>query len=232
MSKTFFITTAIDYPNGAPHIGHAYEKVLTDVIARYRRLRGDTVYFLTGVDQHGQKMLQTAEKEGVNVATLAKRNTKKFLNLWDKLDLAFDGWAETTSDLHIQCVQRILTDLHDQGLIQLGPRSRHDAADVMQDVFVVAAERLGQLRDPARLKPWLFAILRNEVYRRTGRKRRSVATRALDLERMPDVRTLMRAAADGITAEDWSPRPNPRCDRCPVRLVCPAWPEGREAYRT
>ena len=56
----YFITTAIDYPNGLPHIGHAYEKVLADVIARYRRLRGDEVYFLTGVDQHGQKMQQTA----------------------------------------------------------------------------------------------------------------------------------------------------------------------------
>ena len=62
MSK-FFITTAIDYPNGIPHIGHAYEKVLADVIARYRRLCGDEVFFLTGVDQHGQKMQQTADRE-------------------------------------------------------------------------------------------------------------------------------------------------------------------------
>ena len=58
----FYITTAIDYTNGAPHIGHAYEKVLADVIARYRRLSGDEVYYLTGVDQHGQKVQQTAEK--------------------------------------------------------------------------------------------------------------------------------------------------------------------------
>ena len=80
----YFITTAIDYPNGLPHIGHAYEKVLADVIARYRRLRGDEVYFLTGVDQHGQKMQQTADREEVNVATLAQRNTRKFLSLWEK----------------------------------------------------------------------------------------------------------------------------------------------------
>ena len=78
MSQTYYITTAIDYPNGAPHIGHAYEKVFADVIARYRRLRGQQVYFLTGVDQHGQKMQETADKEGVNVATLAKRNKDKF----------------------------------------------------------------------------------------------------------------------------------------------------------
>ena len=84
MSK-FFITTAIDYPNGIPHIGHAYEKVLADVIARYRRLCGDEVFFLTGVDQHGQKMQQTADREGVNVVTLAQRNTRKFIALWEKL---------------------------------------------------------------------------------------------------------------------------------------------------
>ena len=64
MSQPLFITTAIDYTNGAPHIGHAYEKVLADAIARFQRLAGQTVYFLTGVDQHGQKVQQTAEKAG------------------------------------------------------------------------------------------------------------------------------------------------------------------------
>jgi methionyl-tRNA synthetase len=111
----FFLTTAIDYTNGSPHIGHAYEKVLADVIARYRRLRGDEVYFLTGVDQHGQKVQQTAEKEGVHPATYVKRTTKKFLNLWDKLGVKYDGWAETTDDRHKACVRQILTDLKDKG---------------------------------------------------------------------------------------------------------------------
>ena len=63
MASTFFITTAIDYTNSAPHIGHAYEKILADVIARYHRLKGDDVFFLTGVDQHGQKVQQSAAKE-------------------------------------------------------------------------------------------------------------------------------------------------------------------------
>ena len=83
-----FLTTAIDYPNGAPHIGHAYEKVLTDVLARYHRLQGEEVFFLTGVDQHGQKVFQTAEKQGVNVATLAKKNTKKFAKLLEALNIS------------------------------------------------------------------------------------------------------------------------------------------------
>ena len=113
----FYITTAIDYTNGAPHIGHAYEKVLADVITRYRRLSGKEAYFLTGVDQHGQKVQQTAEKEGVNPATFAKRNTKKFIKLWEKLDVQYDGWAETTDPRHKACVQKILARLHDEGLI-------------------------------------------------------------------------------------------------------------------
>ena len=80
----FYLTTAIDYTNGSPHIGHAYEKILTDVIARYRRLRGDEVYFLTGVDQHGQKVQQTAEKEGISPEEFVERTTEKFSALWGK----------------------------------------------------------------------------------------------------------------------------------------------------
>ena len=115
MSSSLLITTAIDYTNGAPHIGHAYEKVLADVLARYQRLCGRECYFLTGVDQHGQKVQQTAEKEGIHPATFAKKKTRLFLNLWKKLGVDYDGWAETTDDRHELCVQRILTALKDKG---------------------------------------------------------------------------------------------------------------------
>ena len=98
MPKTFFITTAIDYTNSPPHIGHAYEKVLADVIARYHRLKGDNVFFLTGVDQHGQKVQQSAAKAGVPPAEFVKEITQKFVDLWKKLDVKYDEWAETTSD--------------------------------------------------------------------------------------------------------------------------------------
>ncbi|NNM28905.1 MAG: methionine--tRNA ligase, partial [Akkermansiaceae bacterium] len=137
--KKYYITTAIDYPNGLPHIGHAYEKVFADIVARYRRLRGEEVYFLTGVDQHGQKMQHTAEAEGVNVATLAKRNTRKFLALWEKLGVEFDGWAETTSDLHKACVQRILSDLHDQG--QLYKKAYRGYYSVRQEQYLTEKDR-------------------------------------------------------------------------------------------
>ncbi|MCH2064371.1 MAG: class I tRNA ligase family protein [Roseibacillus sp.] len=135
----FFITTAIDYPNGIPHIGHAYEKVLADVIARYRRLCGDEVFFLTGVDQHGQKMLQTAEQEGVNVATLARRNTRKFLALWEKLGVNFDGWAETTDQDHKVCVQKILTSLHQEG--QLYKKAYKGFYSVRQEQYLTEKDR-------------------------------------------------------------------------------------------
>ena len=99
MPKTFFITTAIDYTNSAPHIGHAYEKVLADVIARYHRLKGENVFFLTGVDQHGQKVQQSAAKAGVPPAEFVKGITQKFVDLWKKLDVQYDDWAETTEPI-------------------------------------------------------------------------------------------------------------------------------------
>ncbi|MGB0992543.1 MAG: methionine--tRNA ligase [Akkermansiaceae bacterium] len=135
----FYITTAIDYPNGAPHIGHAYEKILTDVIIRYRRLAGDDAYFLTGVDQHGQKMQKTAEQEEVNVATLAKRNTNKFIALWKKVNVEYDGWAETTDERHKQCVQNILTRLHDEG--QLYKKAYKGFYSVRQEQYLTEKDR-------------------------------------------------------------------------------------------
>ncbi len=135
----FYLTTAIDYTNGSPHIGHAYEKVLADVITRYRRLRGDEAFFLTGVDQHGQKVQQTAEKEGVNPATFVKRTTKKFLNLWEKLGVQYDGWAETTDKRHMACVQAILASLKDQGQLYKHAHSGHYS--VRQEQFLSDRDR-------------------------------------------------------------------------------------------
>ncbi|MEP6811293.1 MAG: class I tRNA ligase family protein, partial [Chthoniobacterales bacterium] len=99
MSKMFYLTTAIDYTNGAPHIGHAYEKILADVIARYHRLKGEKVFYLTGVDQHGQKVQQSAEKAGVPPQQFVDQITAKFVALWEKLDVRYDRWAATTDPL-------------------------------------------------------------------------------------------------------------------------------------
>jgi methionyl-tRNA synthetase len=139
--RMFYLTTAIDYTNGSPHIGHAYEKVLADVIVRYRRLRGDEAFFLTGVDQHGQKVQQTAEKEGVNPATFVKRTTKRFSGLWEKLGVRYDGWAETIDPRHKTCVQGILTALRDQGQLYKKCHSGHYS--VRQEQFLTDRDRDG-----------------------------------------------------------------------------------------
>jgi len=115
--KTFYITTAIDYVNGSPHLGHAYEKVLTDVIARFRRLMGDRVYFLTGVDEHGQKVQQSARKRGIPPQQFVDEVSQEFRALCARLDISNDDFIRTTEDRHKRVVQRILQQLFDQGEI-------------------------------------------------------------------------------------------------------------------
>ncbi len=139
MPKEFFITTAIDYTNSPPHIGHAYEKVLADVIARYHRLKGDKVFFLTGVDQHGQKVQQSAAKAGVPPAEFVKEITQKFVDLWKKLDVKYDEWAETTSDRHKKVVQGILQRLFDAGQIYKDKQAGYYS--VRQEQFLTDKER-------------------------------------------------------------------------------------------
>jgi len=137
--KTSFITTAIDYTNSPPHIGHAYEKVLADVIARYHRLKGDKVFFLTGVDQHGQKVQQSAAKAGVPPADFVKGITQKFIDLWKKLDVKYDEWAETTDDRHKRVVRGILQRLFDEGQIYKDKQAGHYS--VRQEQFLTDKER-------------------------------------------------------------------------------------------
>jgi methionyl-tRNA synthetase len=139
MPKTFFITTAIYYTNSSPHVGHAYEMVLADVIARYHRLKGEEVFFLTGVDQHGQKVQQSAAKAGVAPAEFVKEITQKFVDLGRKLDVKYDEWAETTSDRHKKVVQGILKRLFDEGQIYKDKQSGYYS--VRQEQFLTDKER-------------------------------------------------------------------------------------------
>ena len=139
MPKTFFVTTAIDYTNSAPHIGHAYEKVLADVIARYHRLKGESVFFLTGVDQHGQKVQLSAAKEGVPPAKFVEGITQKFIDLWTKLDVRYDEWAATVEPRHKAVVQGLLQRLYDEGLIYKDKQSGYYS--VRQEQFLTDKER-------------------------------------------------------------------------------------------
>jgi methionyl-tRNA synthetase len=139
MAKTFFITTAIYYTNSSPHVGHAYEMVLADVIARYRRLKGENVFFLTGVDQHGQKVQQSAVKAGVPPAEFVKGITQKWLDLAKKLEVKNDEWAETTSDRHKKVVQGILQRLFDEQQIYKDKQAGYYS--VRQEQFLTDKER-------------------------------------------------------------------------------------------
>ena len=113
--------------------------MLADVIARYHRLKGENVFFLTGVDQHGQKVQQSAAKAGVPPAEFVKGITQKFIDLWKKLDVRYDEWAETTSDRHKKVVQGILQRLFDEGQIYKDKQSGYYS--VRQEQFLTDKER-------------------------------------------------------------------------------------------
>jgi len=117
---SFYITTAIDYVNGSPHLGHAYEKVLTDVIARYRRLMGDKVHFLTGTDEHGQKVQQSARKKGIAPQQFADEVSAEFKSILPKLLISNDDFIRTTEERHKKVVREVLQSLFDKGDIYLG----------------------------------------------------------------------------------------------------------------
>lgn len=135
----FYITTAIDYTNGSPHIGHAYEKVLADVLARWHRMCGEPTYFLTGVDQHGQKVQQKAEEAGISPQEYADMVTARFIALWKRLGLQYDGWAATTDPRHEACVQKILTSLRDKGCLY--KKAYKGFYSVRQEQFLTDKER-------------------------------------------------------------------------------------------
>ncbi|KYH03270.1 methionine--tRNA ligase [Bradyrhizobium sp. DOA1] len=101
------MTTAIAYPNGSPHIGHAYEAISTDVLARFARLDGKDVFFLTGTDEHGQKMVQTAVGENMSVSALAARNAGRFKEMDQRLNVSFDRFIRTTEEQHHRSSQEI-----------------------------------------------------------------------------------------------------------------------------
>ncbi|MFI8414655.1 methionine--tRNA ligase [Paeniglutamicibacter gangotriensis] len=115
----FFITTAISYPNGVPHIGHAYEVIATDAMARFKRLDGYDVFFLTGTDEHGQKMLQTAEREGITPRELAQRNSDAFQAMNDELGISYDRFIRTTDSDHYAAAQAIWKRMEANGDIYL-----------------------------------------------------------------------------------------------------------------
>ncbi|MDD5766611.1 MAG: class I tRNA ligase family protein, partial [Candidatus Marinimicrobia bacterium] len=113
----FYITTPIYYVNSKPHIGHAYTTILADVLARFHRMKGDETFFLTGVDEHGQKVQQAAEKSGIDPQTHCDNMVVHFQDAWKKLEITNDFFIRTTFDFHKTAVRKALMDLYDKGEI-------------------------------------------------------------------------------------------------------------------
>jgi methionyl-tRNA synthetase len=120
MVKKFYITTAIDYVNAAPHIGHAFEKVLADAIARYHKQKGEKVFFLTGTDENAQKNALVAREKGVPVQKFVDENSKLFIQLCKKLNVGYDNFIRTTEEKHKKIAQEIFKKVYDNGEIYKG----------------------------------------------------------------------------------------------------------------
>jgi methionyl-tRNA synthetase len=144
--NAFYITTAIAYPNGAPHIGHAYEAIATDALARFQRLDGRDVFFLTGTDEHGLKMIQTAEAEKLAPMEVATRNARRFKEMDECLNISFDRFIRTTEEQHHRASQEIWRRMAASGDIYLdsysGWYSVRDEAYYAEEETVVGEDNV------------------------------------------------------------------------------------------
>ena len=120
MSKPFYITTPIYYPNASPHVGTAYTTIICDVVARYKRLTGKEVGFMTGVDEHGQKIQEAAEKNGFTPQQWVDKMSLNFTTLWKKLNISNTDFLRTTQERHLKTVREIIKRVHDKGDIYRG----------------------------------------------------------------------------------------------------------------
>ncbi|MBH31089.1 MAG: methionine--tRNA ligase [Candidatus Marinimicrobia bacterium] len=150
MSK-FYLTTPIYYVNDKPHIGHAYTTILADVLARYHRDSGDEVFFLTGLDEHGQKVQQAAEERGVDPQDHCDKMAPRFLKLWEKLHISNDDFIRTTEKRHAKVVQGILQTVYDNGDVY--ENEYEGLYSVSEERFITDKEaESGEFRDIKKLK--------------------------------------------------------------------------------
>ena len=121
--KKFYVTTAIDYVNAKPHIGHAYQKIIADVLARWHKLRGDKVFFLTGTDEHGQKIAKSAEEANKKTKEFVDEVSEEFKKAWKSLNLEYDRFIRTTDKDHGKKVIEFIKLVNKKGDIYKGEYS-------------------------------------------------------------------------------------------------------------
>ena len=149
--KPFYVTTPIYYVNDKPHIGHAYTTILADVLSRYYRFMGRNVFFLTGLDEHGQKVQQAAESKGVTPIEHCNKMAPRFVNLWRKLHIQYDDFIRTTEKRHSTIVQSLLQKVYDKGDIY--EDSYEGLYSVSEERFITQKEAdSGDFRDVRELK--------------------------------------------------------------------------------
>src|SRR5437762_11942560 len=130
MSEPFYITTAISYPNGPPHIGHAYEAIAADAIARFQRQQGRDVRFQTGTDEHGLKMAQAARAEGIGPRAFADKMSRLFQEMCDALNVSYDRFIRTSQADYYRASQAIWTAMEERGDFYL---DRYEDRDWVRD---------------------------------------------------------------------------------------------------
>ena len=118
-NKTFYITTPIYYATDVPHIGHTYTTVIGDALARWHRLLGEDVFYLTGTDEHGLKMQRKATEQGITPQELADKTSVRYRETWDALDISYDQFIRTTEPRHYEAVSKFLQAVYDAGDIEL-----------------------------------------------------------------------------------------------------------------
>ena len=149
--KRFYVTTPIYYVNDKPHIGHAYTTILADVLSRYHRNNGRDVFFLTGLDEHGQKVQQAAEERGVEPKIHCDEMAPRFIELWDELHIQYDDFIRTTEKRHMDVVQNILQKVYDKGDIY--EDNYEGLYSVSEERFITEKEAdSGHFRDIKKLK--------------------------------------------------------------------------------
>jgi methionyl-tRNA synthetase len=148
--EPYYITTAISYPNGRPHIGHAYEAIAADAIARFHRLSGRTVQFQTGTDEHGLKMVQTAREKGVKVRDLCDEMTSYFMQMCEKLNISHDRFIRTTEPAHHAACQALWKAIDANGDLELG---RYEGWYSVRDEAYYEAKELTEGEGGAKLSP-------------------------------------------------------------------------------
>src|SRR5919112_2025523 len=150
MGDPFYITTAISYPNGPPHIGHAYEAIAADVIARFHRARGRDVRFQTGTDEHGLKMAQAARSEGVEPKAYADKMSALFQNMCDHLDISYDRFIRTSEPAHHHASQAIWRAMEQRGDLYL---DTYQGWYSVRDEAFYEVDELTSADDGTRLSP-------------------------------------------------------------------------------